>query len=85
MKKVYLKRQTMIILCFLTFISLGIFFLNIGTNNKKLVSLKYKEDNDIDYKVYLKDNDFFDEKYIEKEKLILQVLLIISILIIHII
>lgn len=68
MKKVYLKRQTMIILCFFTFISLGIFFLNIGTNNKKLVSLKYKEDNDIDYKVYLKDNDFFDEKYIEKGK-----------------
>ena len=68
MKKEYLKRQIMIILCTITFISLGFFFLNIGTNNKKLVTLKYKEENNIDYKVYLKENDFFGEPYIEKGK-----------------
>ena len=28
--------------------------------------LQYKEDNNIDYKVYLKNNDFFESNYLEK-------------------
>ena len=67
MKTVYTKRQTMIVVSCLIFLFCGILCLTLGTNNKKEISIKYKEDNDIDYKVYLKDNDFFDDKYLEKE------------------
>jgi len=36
--------------------------------DEKKATLKYQEDNKIDYKVYLKKNDFFETKYLEKDK-----------------
>ena len=68
MRKSYARRQLLIFVFFLIFLVIGIGSLYIGLNTKKIVSLKYQEDNDIDYKVYLKDNDFFEEDYIEKGK-----------------
>ena len=68
MKNNHTKRQLILILFFLLLIFLGIVCLFIGYNNKKTVSLKYKENNDIDYKVYLKDNEYFDSEYIDKGK-----------------
>ena len=42
-------------------ITLTIFLLN---NNTKYI--EYNENSDIDYKVYLKENEFYKEKYLEK-------------------
>ena len=63
MKESYAKRIVIIFIFFLVFLIIGIFFLNIGLNSKKTISLKYQESNNIDYKVYLKENNFFDDEY----------------------
>lgn len=68
MKNNHIKRQLILILFFLLLLFLGIVCLLIGYNNKKVVSLKYRENNNIDYKVYLKDNEYFDSDYIDKGK-----------------
>ena len=68
MKNSYTKRQIIILSSFLVCFFLGVLFLYTGFQNKKTLSLKYKEDNDIDYKVYLKENAFFEEPFIEKGK-----------------
>ncbi len=68
MTQTYTKRQIIILVSFLICIFFGILFLMNGFQNTKIITLRYKEDNDIDYKVYLKDNAFFEEKYIEKGK-----------------
>ena len=68
MRKSYAKRQFLIFVFLLFFLVVGMLSLYIGMNTKKTVSIKYQENNDIDYKVYLKDNDFFEEEYIPKGK-----------------
>lgn len=68
MKKEHIKRQVILSMFFLLLAILGTVCLIIGYNNKKIVSLKYKEYNDIDYKVYLKDNEYFDSNYIDMGK-----------------
>ena len=67
MKKYY-KKQIIIFISFLVFSIIGIICLVYGYNNKKIISIKYKENNNIDYKVYLKDNKYFESKYIDKGK-----------------
>ena len=47
---------------FYAIIAFAFLFLHSYTN--KDVYIKYNETSDIDYKVYLKDNEFFDEKYL---------------------
>ena len=47
---------------------LAITFYLFGFTDNKCIKYSYLEDNDIDYKVYLKENDFFDSKYLEKDK-----------------
>lgn len=68
MKKKYQKRQILLFIFMISFIIVGCIFLKLGTSNKKTLSIKYQENNDIDYKVHLKDNNFFDEEYLEKGK-----------------
>ena len=68
MKEKYAKRQLMLLVFLLLFLSLGVTCTIIGVNTKKTISLKYQETNDIDYKVYLKENDFFEEEYIPAGK-----------------
>ena len=67
-KKESLRKQEikkLIYVVFFTFligaITLTIFLLN---NNTKYI--EYNENSDIDYKVYLKENEFYKEKYLEK-------------------
>ena len=56
---------TCIILAF--FILSGLFlFLFIHTNKDEYI--KYNEDSSINYRVYLKENEFFDEEYLGKDK-----------------
>ena len=68
MKESYARRQFLIFVFLLAFFAIGIASLYIGLSTKRLVTLKYQENNDIDYKFYLKENDFFEEEYIEKGK-----------------
>lgn len=68
MRKSYARRQFLIFVFLLIFLVIGIGSLYVGLNTKKTISLKYQENNDIDYKVFLKDNDFFEQNYIEKGK-----------------
>ena len=42
----------------------GIVLLIKGFNDNEIVSLNYKEDNYITYKVFLKENNFFDSRYL---------------------
>ena len=68
MKNTYIKRQFIILLTFLVSLLIGTICIFNGLNTKKTITLKYQENNNIDYKVYLKENDFFEDKYIEKGK-----------------
>ena len=61
------KRNTYLILTII-FLFAGIFFLYYGLNNEEKVSVRYVGKNDIDYKVYLKNNKFFETPYLEKGK-----------------
>ena len=64
------KKYTLIqVFFFFFFFAFSFMILYMYKNNyfeEKKVTLKYRENNDIDYKVYLKKNDFFDDKYLEK-------------------
>ena len=68
MKDTFAKRNFLTFMIFLISFILGIFLLVKTFSDQKFAFLKYKEQSNIDYKVYLKDNNFFDEKYIEKGK-----------------
>lgn len=48
------------------FFIVGITLIILGVNNKKNVDLTSEENNDIHYKVYLKENSFFEEPYLEE-------------------
>ncbi len=48
------------IIALLSLLSIGFFFVYI--NKSKNYSVSYKETSNIDYKVFLKDNEFFDEE-----------------------
>ncbi len=47
---------------------LGLVFYSIGFNDCQDVKYSYNEDNSIDYKVYLKENNFFDQPFLGKDK-----------------
>ncbi len=64
--KKYTVIQVLFVICIILFSFVDIFMYKKGYFNEKKVTLKYQENNDIDYKVYLKQNDFFDDKYLEK-------------------
>ena len=59
------------IVCFfgiLLFSFIDFYMYKGGYFEQKKTTLSYKYDNDIDYKVYLKKNDFFDRKYLGKNE-----------------
>lgn len=61
------KRRNMILnfVCIIVVLSiLSILFLFIFVNKNRDYSVSYQEKSNVDYKVYLKSNDFFDEKYL---------------------
>ena len=47
---------------------IGILVLVYGFNDTTNESICYKEDNSLNYKVYLKDNNYFESKYLEEGK-----------------
>lgn len=48
--------------------SMGWLLINHGKNSDKKVTINYEENSDIDYKVYLKKNSFFETPYLEKNR-----------------
>ena len=66
--KRYLIRQILLISLFVIVFAIAIFLLYGGLSNDRKMILKYTENNNINYKVYLKDNDFFDTPYIDQGK-----------------
>ncbi len=68
MKRV--KKSLPIIFFVLTciFAFIGCFLIKYSHNINKEVSVNYTEKSDVDYKVYLKENSFFETPYLEKNK-----------------
>ena len=64
MKKKYLKIVIFIICSILVFI-LGIYLFYRSCFNYKQDVINFKEESKIDYKVYLKENNFFEQPYLE--------------------
>ncbi len=56
----------MFIIVIVFIITLSFFAIYFNKNKKQYVS--YNESSEIDYKVFLKDNDFFEEDYLPEEK-----------------
>ena len=47
---------------------LGFVFFSIGYKDNQKITYAYKENNSVDYKVFLKPNYYFDKPYLEKNK-----------------
>ena len=60
------KRRLIITLIILAVLACTFFYL--GFKKSSSVKYSYKEDNSVDYKVYLKANSFFETPYLEKNK-----------------
>ena len=59
-----------IVLLFLSIIFLagGVYNIFKGFRNFKWINFSYQEDNSVHYKVYLKENDFFETPYLDENK-----------------
>lgn len=66
MKEYKEKKLFQILFVFLTLF--GAFLIYMGFNNIKNIVFNYKEDSKINYKVYLKPNQFFNTPYLEENK-----------------
>jgi len=55
-----------VIILVLTIMAISLFALQLKDNKDGII--KYDEESSLDYKVYLKDNEFFGDKYLEKDK-----------------
>lgn len=64
------RRKKIIEYLFVIIITLFILvlFIIILLNKNKIHYVSYKEDSNVNYKVYLKDNTFFEEKYLDENK-----------------
>ena len=66
-----LKRKSIIIryivFIALIFIAMTMFIAKQTEENEILKDIVYTENSKLDYKVYLKENDFFDKRYLEEE------------------
>ena len=63
------KRNIAIYICVIVLLSLAfIYFSVLFFHKTKHEYVNYVESSNIDYKVYLKDNDFYEKKYADKEK-----------------
>ena len=63
----YYQRILILVVMFIITLVLSICFvlLSFSINEEKVV--KYKETSEIDYKVYLKENSFYEDTYLEKD------------------
>ena len=60
------KRRLIITIIILALMSCAFFYF--GFKKSSSIKYSYKEDNTVDYKVYLKENSFFETPYLEKNK-----------------
>ena len=70
-KKRYISSSTKIMIYTILFVStlfLSLFLLITSFTVRKEQNVNYQENSNIDYKVFLKDNDFYDQDYLEKDK-----------------
>ncbi len=70
-KKKYVSYKTRVLISsslFCIFIISSIFLILTSLSAVKLENINYKETSNLDYKVYLKENDFYPDKYLEKDK-----------------
>ena len=63
----YKYRLILNIIVLFIFLSLSLMLINKTFTQQKEESTVYKESSNLDYKVYLKENDFYDEEYLTKE------------------
>lgn len=49
------------------FFTLSVTFLYLGYSNKKIIKVDYRENSTVDYKVFLKENNFFEEEYLTEK------------------
>ncbi len=57
------------IIIFLTLLTLGTLLLNKSLKYENTEIIEYNEESNLDYKVYLFENNFYEEKYLEKDML----------------
>ena len=63
----YILLQVLFVFGIVLFSMMDIYLYRMGYFEEKKIAINYKESGpDVDYKVYLKDNDFFDTKYLTK-------------------
>lgn len=64
----YEKRMIVYIVLFIVLFALGFFFAGKILTKEDTEPINYTEKELIDYKVYLKDNDFYTEEYLPKDR-----------------
>ena len=57
------------ITCFLALLFLTILFATMSLSITEEKKINYSENSDIDYRVYLRENDFYEENYLGKNKI----------------
>ena len=65
----YMNYNTKVLLGLFILLGLGIafvYFMSMTFSITKGKTIKYHDKSAIDYKVYLKDNDFYENKYLDK-------------------
>lgn len=68
MKKKIKSIAVVLLLCYIIFLPIGAILLKKSYKNTFVETINYKETSDVDYKVYLKENKFFETPYLEKGK-----------------
>ena len=67
-KSFYRKKLVKYIILFIIFLSISLFCAINVTIRRVLNPIKYSQEGFVDYKVFLNDNEFFTEKYLEMNK-----------------
>lgn len=65
----YEFRVIMRLIFFIISLLIGLFLVIMSFRYDNSKSINYKEQSNVDYKVYLKDNDYYDVDYLGKDKL----------------
>lgn len=68
MKRVKKKRLIVFFVAICLLISAGYYLYKYSQNVNKEINIKYEEKSNVDYKVYLKENSFFETPYLEKNR-----------------
>ena len=63
----YTSRIVLDIILLVIFLSVGTFLLNNSIDFNREVVINYSEKSNLDYKVYLKENEFYEEEFLGKD------------------